>query len=72
MPWLTGLQFHYVMTDPKVDEYIFKQNSLKYLSYNWFTQQQEPQSSYCSTFQCATGLQVYYVLADPKVGENHI
>ena len=38
-------------------------------SYNWFTQQIKPQSSYSSATQWATGLQFYYVIADPKVGE---
>ena len=33
-------------------------------SYNGFTQQWKPQSSYYSAMQWATGLQFYYVIAD--------
>ena len=46
---------------------------MQYFStYNWFTQQWEPQSSYCSAMPWATGLQFHYLIADPKVGEQHI
>ena len=40
-----------------------------FTSYNWFTQQWEPQIRYCSAMQWATGLQFYYAIAEPKVGE---
>ena len=39
-------------------------------SYNWFTQQRKPQSSYYSAIQWATGLQLYYVIADQNVSEQ--
>ena len=44
----------------------------QFSSYNWFTKQREPQSSYCSAMPWALGLQFYYAIADPKVGEEHI
>ena len=39
-------------------------------SFNWFTQQWEPENSYCSAMPWATGLQFYYVIAGPKIGAN--
>ena len=41
----------------------------QFSSYNYFTQQRETQSSYCSSMQWATCMQFYYVIADAKVGE---
>ena len=42
----------------------------QFSSYNWFTQQWEPQSSFCSAIQWPTGLQFYYVIADLKEVNN--
>ena len=44
----------------------------KFSSYKWFTQQWEPESSYCSAMPWLTGLQFHCVTADAKVGEQHI
>ena len=41
-------------------------------SYNWFTQQWEPENSYCSSMQWATHLQFYYVITDSKLGVGRV
>ena len=43
-----------------------------FISYNWFTQQWEPQSSYCSAREWDPGLHFYYGVTHPKVEEQHI
>ena len=39
-------------------------------SYKWFTQQWEPENSYCSSMQWATHLHFYYVITDTKYVNN--
>ena len=38
-------------------------------SYNWLTQQWEPESSYSSAMQWAIGLQFHYAIGAWKVGK---
>ena len=43
---------------------------MQYFStYNWFTQQWEPENSYYTAMPWATRLQFYYIIANSKVDE---
>ena len=75
MQWTIGPQFYHVIADPKVGEqhtYTKYSKCNSFLSYNWLTQQWEPQSSYFEAMPWATCLLFHYVMTDPKVGEQHI
>ena len=76
MQWVTGLQFYYVIADPKVGER-WTTIQRKYCKCNSFQVTTDllndnTDSSYCSALQWGTGLQFYYVTADPTVGEQSI
>ena len=58
MQWGTGLQFYYVIVDPKVGEndILTKYSKSIVFKFKSFTQHWESEMSYCSAMQWATGL----------------
>ena len=76
MSWPTGLQFYYVIADPKVGEQHIYRNYFKWSSFQVTTDLLNSENLkiviYFSAIPWATHLHFYYVIANSKVYEKDI